>query len=271
LSRSVRGGNKFSGQSVSLLGLLLFIGLAGCGAQMPSCDSLPPAASAAGPGASGGSAQPNAGRQIVYRASLALRVEDFAATERKITALVQESGGHIAAFREDRNAVAQRSGHWTLRIPIPQFHLFLEQAGQLGIAEQRGAHAGDVTKEYVDLEARLKNKQQLESRLLALVAKRMQGRLRYLTDRGALSTIEFSAYERRDDEPQMAPTFAARFHQMFADSTGLMRHLGEPWVLAVVRLAPWLLLLSIVLTPLVWRVRRRSRRLQSPAVTGQIV
>ena len=215
-----------------------------------------------------------------------MRVEDFALAERKITALVQEAGGHIAAFREDSNAGAQRSGHWIVRIPVPQFHPFLEQAGKLGVAEQRESHADDVTEEYVDLEARLKNKQQLEARLLELVAKRgddikdvlaleaelarvreeierMQGRLRYLTDRVDLTTIEISAYERRDYQPPLAPTFAARIQQTFADSIGLMRQLGEAWVLAIVGLAPWLLLLVILLTPLVWWARRRARRLRA--------
>ena len=106
-----------------------------------------------------------------------------------------------------------------MRIPVPQFQRFVEETSRLGVSERREIQSDDVTEEYVDLEARLANKQQLEARLLELVAKRtdeikdviaveaelsrvreeierMQGRLRYLTDRVALTTVEITAYER---------------------------------------------------------------------------
>jgi uncharacterized coiled-coil protein SlyX len=279
----------------SALGLLLLLGFTGCAAQVPSDVALPPPASAAAQSASAAAAaHPDANRQIIYRASVTLRVEDFGATEKKIAELVQDAGGHIAAFREDRNTGAQRSGHWTVQVPVVQFRKFLEQTGQMGVAEQRESQADDVTEEYVDLGARLKNKQQLEARLLELVSKRgddikdvlaleaelarvreeierMQGRLRYLTDRVALTTIEITAYERKEYQPPQTPTFAARISHTFWDSVRLLREFGEAWVLVFAGLAPWLIALTIVLTPLVWLVWRCGRRCRQAALPAQIV
>ncbi len=266
--------------------LLLLVGLAGCGAQMqPTADIPPPAA-----------VDPaTAGRQIIHRASLVLRVEDFGQTERKLDELVKAAGGYVAQFREERSSGTQRGGRWTVRVPVATFSQFVEQVGQLGIAEQRETQADDVTEEYVDLGARLKNKQQLEARLLELVAKRgdeikdvlaletelarvreeierMQGRLRYLTDRVALTTVEITAYERLDFQPPVATTFAGRISQTFWDSVSALRECGEACVLVVVGLAPWLMSMSLaillLLGSLVWWARRRSRRAR-PVVVVQ--
>ena len=230
-----------------------------------------------------------AGQQIIYRATLLLHVEDFGAAERKIAAMIQESGGYLAQFREDRPYGAQRGGKWTVRIPTSEFDRFLNETAKLGIAEQREVHADDVTEEYVDLTARLKNKEQLESRLLELVAnrtdeikdvlaietelsrvreeiERMQGRLRYLTDRVALTTVEITAYERHNYTPPEAPTFAGKIATTFGDSLASLRRFAEGWVLVLVALGPWLVVLAMIFGPLVWYARRRLRRMRPPTV-----
>ena len=271
--------------------------LIGCGGQAPS-SSVPnyapgpgDAASADGVPKPGEKAaedvtMPTAGRQIIYRATLALDVKDFAETEWQIAALIKKTGGFVAQFREERPYGAQRGGRWTIRVPVPRFDEFVEEAGRLGISKSREITSEDVTEEFVDLTARLKNKQQLEARLLELVAKRgdeikdvlaleaelsrvreeierMQGRLRYLTDRVALTTVEIAAYERAEYEPPEAPTFAGKISQTFFDSLDELRKFGEALVLLVVAVAPWLLFLMILACPfilLLWRLIRRSRR-----------
>src|SRR5262245_16203866 len=110
--------------------------------------------------------QPTAGRQVIYRSSINLHVKSFDETDRKITSLVNDAGGYIAQFSEDRSYGAQRGGRWTVRMPAAKFFAFLDSVSQLGVAERRDVQSQDVTEEFVDLEARLKNKQALEARLL---------------------------------------------------------------------------------------------------------
>ncbi|MCI0359699.1 MAG: DUF4349 domain-containing protein [Planctomycetaceae bacterium] len=279
--------------SDSALPLLVLVGIAGCGAAPQSRPSDFPAVETAVIQAkdqeAGGPRE--AVRKIIYRGTLALHVDDFGVAEKKISELIKSSGGYVAQFREDRPYGAQRGGRWTVRIPVPQFDRFMEEAGKLGVAEQREVQAADVSEEFVDLEARLKNKQQLEARLLELVAKRsdeikdviameaelarvreeverMQGRLRYLTDRVAMTTIEISAFERRDFRPPEA-TFAGRIAQTFWQSLDLLRQCAESWVLVIVGLAPWLAVLALILGPFVWLIRRRIKR--RPTIVAQAV
>jgi uncharacterized coiled-coil protein SlyX len=237
---------------------------------------------------------PTAGRQIIYRATIVLDVKDFAATERQVAALIKQTGGFVAQFREERPYGAQRGGRWTIRVPVPQFDKFVEEAGKLGVAQSRDITSEDVSEEFVDLTARLKNKQQLEARLLELVAKRsdeikdilaleaelsrvreeierMQGRLRYLTDRVALTTVELAAFERQDYKPPEAPTFATQIAQTFAESVAALRQLGEGLVLVAVALAPWLLAACLVAVPLFWWLRRLTRRKPAPVVTATAI
>ncbi len=280
--------------SRSWCALLLLWTAAGCAAASAPGDSAGGAASMA-PAARPEKLQPDPAttttRQIIYRATLVLHVEDFSAAEAKIKSLIQTSGGYVAQFREDRPYGAQRGGHWMVRIPVPQFHQFVEETGRLGISERREIQADDVTEEYVDLEARLKNKQQLEARLLELVAKRtdeikdviaveaelsrvreeierMQGRLRYLADRVAMTSVDITAYERRDYRPPEA-TFAGRIRATFWRSLDALGELAQTFVLVLVGLAPWFVVLLLLVTPLVWVVRRRIKRLPPTIVVAQ--
>ena len=277
--------------AVSLCLLLLVLG---CAAQYPASAPAPAAVqvdkvSSAGQTAPAGS---TSSRQIIYRATVELRVQDFGAVDQRINALLKETGGYIAQFREDRPYGAIRGGHWTLRVPVDRFDKFLDDVTKLGVAERREVQADDVTEEYVDLTARLKNKQQLENRLLELVAKRgdeikdvlaletelsrvreeierMQGRLRYLSDRVALTTVEVAAYERRDYQPEEA-TLTGRVAYTFRASLDGLRQCGEAVVLAAVAIFPWLVVLSILAAPFFIWLRRRRRRKQSQIVTASV-
>jgi uncharacterized coiled-coil protein SlyX len=265
----------------------------GCAAA-PSGAVAPPAASSAAPENVNPVQQEGADtkRQIVYRASLTLSVQDFGETEKSMAALIKSSGGYVAQFREDRPYGAQRGGHWTVRVPVPQFDTFLEAASKLGVADHREVQAEDVTEEYVDLSARLKNKQQLETRLLELVAKRsdeikdviaieaelarvreeierMQGRLRYLANRVAMTTVEITAYQRESYRPPEALTFAARLSQTFWDSVNALRQCGEAWILACVAILPWITVLVAIAAPFVWWARRHARKSRARVVQAQ--
>jgi uncharacterized coiled-coil protein SlyX len=281
--------------SDSALPLLLLLGIAGCSAQ-PSASrpsDFPAVETADLKAAQEPTATVGATRHIIYQANLVLHVEDFGVAERKMVELVKTTGGYVAQFREDRPTGAQRGGRWTVRVPVPQFDHFLSEAGKLGVADHREVKSDDVSEEFVDLEARLKNKQQLEARLLEIVAKRageikdiiaveaelarvreeverMQGKLRYLTDRVALTTIEVSAYERRDDRPPEV-TLAGKIAATFWLSVDQLRQLAEACLLLAVAMSPWLIVLLLLLGPLGWLVRRQAKRRAAAIIPAQIV
>jgi uncharacterized protein DUF4349 len=259
-------------------------------------DTLQPVAAgesgAAQPADAGTAAQPTAGRRIIYRASINLHVKSFAEADRRISTLLNDAGGYVAQFNEDRSYGTQRGGRWAIRVPAARFNWFLDEVGQLGVAERREVQSQDMTEEFVDLGARLKNKQALESRLLEIVSKRgdeikdvlaleaelsrvreeierLQGRLRFLTDRVSLTTIEISAYERLDYQPPEA-TFRARIASTFWLSLDRLRQSGEATALVLTALAPWAVVAALVLLPIGVIVRGYCRRHPGISVAARL-
>lgn len=224
-------------------------------------------------------------RKIIYSGELRLAVKSLDETEREVKQLLAAAEGQIAEFREERTAGDRRAGRWKVRVSPSKFNDFVEQVAALGVPELREVQTSDVTEEYIDIEARLKNKRQLETRILKLLEEktgeikdvvtvenelarireeieRIEGRLRYLTNQVDLSTVSIFAFERVEYTPPTAPTFGERIATTFSTSLHSMQQLGESLVIAIVALAPWLVLFAL-LGGISWLVLLRIVRLLS--------
>ena len=138
-----------------------------------------------------------------------------------------------------------------------------------------------------DLDARIANKRRLEAELLTLLderdgqlkdviavkqelssvreeIERMEGRLRFLRDQVALTTITITAREDRNYTPQQAPTFALRIGGAWVGSLLAMREAGENLVIAAVAFAPWGLAACVVAIPFFMWLRRSLRPVVGP-------
>ncbi len=221
-------------------------------------------------------------RKVIYEAEISLIVKDVSAIEEELPKLVKRAGGFLADILVNRNQGEQRSGRWQARIPVDQFDSFLQSASELGIPEHRRQTIQDVTEEFVDYEARIANKKRLESRIVELLKnssgkiedvieverelarvrseiEQMEGRLRYLNNRVQLTTITILAREIHEYAPPEAPGFVDQIGQAWNDSLRLLKEVGQSIAVAVVFSVPWLLGLGVVLTPLIWFVRRHNR------------
>ena len=230
----------------------------------------------------------NLQRKVIYDAEIKLIVREFSALDKQLPQLVKQFGGYLADASVNRTQGEQRSGRWQARIPVDQFDSFLDSVSELGIPEQRRQTAQDVTEEFVDLAARIATKRQLEERIVELLKnstdklkdvieverelarvrgeiEQMEGRLRYLTNRTELTTVTISAREVREYVPPEAPGFVSRIRQAWGDSVLSLKVVGENFAVALVYVFPWVLVLSIVLVPPVWHVRRRDGRAKRSA------
>ena len=222
-------------------------------------------------------------RKIIYTAQVSLVVADFAKAETRVAELVKRFGGYIAESNVDRTQGSQRTGKWVVRVPVDKFNEFLDAAVEIGVPETRHTNAQDVTEEYVDLEARMANKKEIERRIIKLLEdrsgdikdviavenelgrvrediERMEGRLRYLANMTALTTVTILAREQQNYVPPQAPTFTAQIGQTWSASIQSLKETAEEVVLLAVAVAPWMPVLVVVLAPLVWFVRRRRKR-----------
>ena len=160
-----------------LIGLLLValaLGLVACGAaeDMPDEGPLPAVMSAS----DGGGAEyandtltATEERMIVRTGEMELVVEDVSQTAEDIAQLAVAMGGYVVSSYISGEGEETR-GWISFRVPDDQFEIALAQLGELAvrITSQR-TYSQDVTEEYIDLQARLRNALATEQQYLALL------------------------------------------------------------------------------------------------------
>src|SRR5262249_23008032 len=118
----------------------------------------------AGPNAP--AAEPPAKRRIIYSAIIDLVVTDFAIGSKNLQKIVDDQGGYIAKSDVGEISGERRRATWTLRIPVAKFRDAMDALTQIGHAVNTKHDSQDITDEFYDLEARVKNKRVEEERLL---------------------------------------------------------------------------------------------------------
>jgi hypothetical protein len=155
--------------------------------------------------------EPNFDRKVIRTGQLALEVEKFDEAARRLLTIAETAGGFIAdSSYEESGGVPH--GTFVLRVPANRFTDTVRQAEQLGTVQRRQISGQDVTEEFIDLDARVRNLERQEARLLTFMDRavkipdlmaiqqevsrvrgeieRLKGRLRFLTNRVDLATIQ---------------------------------------------------------------------------------
>jgi hypothetical protein len=159
------------------------------------------------------SSQPN--RLIVKNAELRLLVTDTDVAIDRTTQIVADTGGYIISSRIRYNEWLGKNYKYasiTLGVPVDQFELAMRRLRSLALrVEDETASGQDVTDEYVDLQSRLGNLKATRDRIREFLdqahtveeslkvneqlsaiegqIEQVQGRMNYLFDRAAYSTI----------------------------------------------------------------------------------
>jgi len=211
-------------------------------------------------------------RKLIKRGTLEFETSNVESSHDLITQTVAELGGYIA---EDN--IYDRDDRLThileIRVPADHFDELLRRISENAQnIERKQISVDDVTEEYVDLEARIQSKEALFARYEQLlqqantvsemlqIEKEMgalreelesiEGRLRYLKDQVAFSTLRVEYYERQSS----SVGFASKFVQA----------LGKGWnnfLLGLVGLAQlWPLLILLVAGVLLYRRRRKRKQ-----------
>lgn len=220
-----------------------------------------------------------------------LVVKNIDDARRSLMETVDQLGGYVSDSEMGVRTGSGRTGQWVVRIPVPHYSRFLDSLDGIGIPESVRQKASDVTQEFIDLTARIANQRRLEDRLGKLLEDRagalkdaieverelarvrseievMEGRLRYLKNQTSLSTVSIMAREESNYTPPQAPTFMGRVESIWFDSLNGMRKFGETLVLVMVAVAPWAIVFSVVVGPVVWLVRRRKVALSAKPAGG---
>jgi hypothetical protein len=251
-----------------------------------------PAPAAAPAGGGGEAAQPPAqalSRKIIYNADLTVVVQDLSHADEQLRQVVKDLNGYIAQSEIIGSAGSPRQGHWRIRVPADQVQACVEALVKLGIPEKNSLDSKDVTEEFYDLEARIKNMKVEEGRLQSYLEdkkatskledilaierelsrvrgeiERAEGRLRMLGNLSTLATLDVTLREVKDYVPPQAPTFAAEIGGTFTGSLDVLRQFGQFLLLALVALTPWLPVIALIVVP-TWLLARRALRQSQPA------
>lgn len=160
---------------------------------------------------------PAIGPSVIKTADMSVEVErgDFQDSLQDAIAVAGRYGGFVLTTSVDD--AKRRSGSITLRIPAERFEDAMTELEALGTVEEQTVTGRDVSQEFIDLNARIRNLAAQETVLLRLMGEsqtvtdtirvqhelqsvqleieRLKGRLRFLRDQADMSTISISLFE----------------------------------------------------------------------------
>lgn len=109
-------------------------------------------------------------RMIVYTVRLSLEVQDADKTANDIAAITTQSKGYVSATNLSRDSKGRMRGSVTVRIPAESLDAAQKQIEATGLKVlSRTKSSSDVTDQYTDLNAQLKNAQATENELRELL------------------------------------------------------------------------------------------------------
>jgi len=222
--------------------------------------------------------QSNLGTSMLIRTGTAsIEVVALEKAIERVRELAARLGGYVGNTSTQTGEGQVRSATLVLKIPAARFDEAVSGLSPFGKVESVTVEAEDVGEEFVDLTARTTNAKRLEERLLALLAnrtgkleevvnverelarvreeiERIDGRLRYLKTRVALSTLTISVHEPATIlPPRVGPgVMTEAFRQSW-------RNFVE-FVAALVASLGWLVPLSTIAAAIFLAWRRFGRR-----------
>lgn len=217
-------------------------------------------------------------RRVIRTAQLSVEVEQFNVASRRLLAIAEAAGGFVAdsSYAETDGIL---SGTFVLRVPAPRFNAVVDQVEKIGTVLQRRISGQDVTEEYVDLQARVRNLERHEQSLLAFMDRaskvsdllaieqelarvrggieQLTGRMRYLDHHVDLATIEIAAREKAKKTSGAIWDFSGTIGKMRAAFVATIRQIlaaVEKLAVMASALAPVLLVATAA-----WLLMKRIR------------
>ncbi len=127
----------------------------------------------------GGPRRPaRAPQKIIKTAVLEMEVRKFSESGRKLDELVARHRGFYADSKVTQNSDGTTGGYYVIRVPQAAFESLYAELKKLGRVKVENAKGEDVTAQFTDLDARIRNLGHIEKRLLALlVEKKRRGKM----------------------------------------------------------------------------------------------
>lgn len=212
-------------------------------------------------------------RKIIRTGELRFEVGDPEKARANVLERVKDAGGYVEG--DDRNDQGNAL-ITTLRVRIPAgiFDVFVASLADLGTLQYQSINASDVTAEWVDVEARLKAKREVEARFLEIVKQAknvtevleverelgnvraeiegMEARMKNLRDQVGMSTLTIACVKPRAGSVSTGPQAGVALREGW---NNLLRVL-----VGALYIWPFVLLAGCLL----WWLLRRDRTQRKP-------
>jgi hypothetical protein len=218
------------------------------------------------PGAnSAPSVPPGITRKIIYDAQVDVVVDSVDSVSRRVSTLVQDARGYIAEQSVTGSPGALRSMRWRIRVPVERFESLVSSVVSLGELERNSRTSQDVTEQFYDIEARIKNKKIEEQTLNKILQERsgkledvlkvevelsrvrgeieqLEGKIRVLESLSSLATLTLNIRERDKyaPPPPVVADFPTQIDRAWHESIDHMVELGKSIVLWTVTWSIWI-------------------------------
>jgi hypothetical protein len=233
---------------------------------------------------------PGISRKIIYDAQVDVIVDSVDPVSRKVGTLVQDARGYIAEQSVTGSPGSLRSMRWRIRVPVESFESLVNSVISLGELERNSRTSQDVTEQYYDIEARIKNKKIEEQTLNKILQERsgkledvlkvevelsrvrgeteqLEGKIRVLENMSSLATLTLNIHERDKYAPPapVVADFPTQIARAWEGSFKSLQELGKSIVLWIVTWAIWIPLYVIaafvawIVLRWVFRVALRNR------------
>lgn len=208
-------------------------------------------------------------RKIIRTGEVKFKVNDLEKSTKVMQALTQKCNGFISSMNQN-NSNYLASNILAVRVPIDQFDYFLFQLKEEALyADYIRVDAKDVTEEFIDIESRLKTKKEVQRRYIEILQNKAktveevlaaeekirviqeeiesrEGRLRYLKDNVALSTIHIEMYQETKQAATPVvykETFFSKAKDGFANGWNFILEL----LVGLINVWPILVIISLVI------------------------
>jgi hypothetical protein len=218
-------------------------------------------------------------KKIIKDARVGLKVENYDSYRLKLDSVINSLNGYISNDNQDKNDYNIKC-NLSIRMQAENFEKFLQYL-ENGDAKllYKNVSARDVTEEFIDIEARLKTKKEVEKRYIQLLGKAhsikdileieeklrvireeieaKEGRLKYLKNQVAYSTIYLQITQEL--EYKYEPVKEKSFFQR------LWKSIDKGWkgfitfLLFLFRIWP-VILIGIAIFYYIRRIRRKKRK-----------
>lgn len=229
-----------------------------------------------------------ANRKVIQTGRIDLEVTDLDKTYSRIVSEPQSLGGYVESSSmnnpngDSTGDRSNRSSYLTLRVPAEQFSRLVAKVKALGVVLSINQQGQDVSAEYYDTQARLRNWQQQEARLLEILKKAknveeilrvenelqrvrqeievMEGRIKTLGTMADLATLEVQLTQVRSSQVIQVPrdNIWGRAGQAFIETVNFLLDLGGRAVVFLGGFLPVLLVLGVP-AGVIYLIRRRRK------------